>query len=136
MNPTKKLISRSDYLLAEGLEELHRQSQEWLETVAFWKDETRFFDSLLRQRREQVQDQAAYTGMLANLDRLHQMLFEYLAEELLAHEQLLSRIQRAEAGLADADYRDEHRRLAGKMEVFGADFREFKKMVFGYARNW
>lgn len=136
MNPTKKLISRSDYLLAGGLEDLHRQSQEWLETVAFWKDETRFFDTLLRQRREQVQDQAAYTGMLSNLDRLHQMLFEYLVNELKAHEQLLSRIQQAEAGLADADYRDDHRRLAGKMEVFGADFREFKKMVFGYARNW
>lgn len=39
----KKLISRTDYLLPEKLEGLHAQSSQWLETIAFWKDETRFF---------------------------------------------------------------------------------------------
>lgn len=136
MEVTKKLITRTDYLLAGGLEELHRQSLEWLESVAFWMDETRFFETLLNTRRETVSDQAAYTGMLANLDRLHQMLFEYLADEIRQHEAMLSRILKGDSGIADSEYRAAHRRLAGKMDVFGTDFREFKRMVFGYARTW
>ena len=133
---TKKLVSRSDYLLPQGLEELHDQSREWLETVAFWKDETRFFSGLLQRHQYEIPKSEGYTRLLKNLDHLHEMLYDYLAEEILAHERLLSRIEKAEPGLADADYRDEHRSLTEKMKVFESDFREFKKMVFGYARKW
>lgn len=136
MTATKKLIARTDYLLASGLEDLHRQSLEWLETVAFWKDETRFFENILTQRRQEVPEQLAYTELLGNLDRLHQMLYEYLWDEIREHERFLSRIQKGETRAADAEFREAHRRLTGKMEVFGSDFREFKKMVFGYARKW
>ena len=133
---TKKLVTRTDYLLPQGLDELHEQSREWLETIAFWKDETRFFSSLLKRHQYEVPKEEGYTRLLKNLDRLHEMLFDYMADEILAHERLLSRIEKGEPGLADADYRDPHRRLGEKMRVFESDFREFKKMVFGYARKW
>src|ERR1017187_5287217 len=34
-------------LLEEGLDILHRQSQEWLSDVAFWKDEVSFYYALV-----------------------------------------------------------------------------------------
>lgn len=133
---TKKLVARSDFLLPQSLEDFHFQSREWLETLAFWKDEIRFFQILLKQRGEFVQDLSDFPGLLGNLDTLHQNLFDYLTEEILAHERLLSRAVKGEKGISDADYRDTHRKLGTKMQVFGADFRKFKKMVYGYARKW
>ena len=112
------------------------QSREWLDTLSFWKDEIRFFQGLLKERREAVKDLSDYPALLDNLDKLHQHLFDYLTEEILAHERLLSRTIKGEAGVSDADYREAHRKLGSKMQIFGADFREFKKMVFGYARKW
>ncbi len=132
----KKLTARTDYLLPQSLEGLHIQSQEWLDTVAFWKDETRFFGNLLKGRKEGASDGTNYSKLLQNLDKLHELLYDYLEEEIQSHERLLSRIEKGEAGLADSDYRVQHQRLSDKVRVFGADFREFKRMVFGYARKW
>ena len=123
---TKKLVSRTDYLLSGGLEELHQESKEWLETIAFLKDETRFFEKLLAGRVVETYPDNAYS----------QILFEYLSEEIIRHEKLLSRINKREPGIADYNYREQHRKLKGKIELFLKDFREFKKMVFGYAKKW
>lgn len=132
----KKLTARTDYLLPQSLEGLHTQSLEWLDTVAFWKDETRFFGNLLKGRSAEASDRTNYSKLLQNLDKLHELLYDYLEQELQSHERLLSRIEQGETGLADSDYRDQHRKLSDKLRVFGADFREFKRMVFGYARKW
>ena len=133
---TKKLISRSDYLLPQSLGDLHHESGEWLDTLAFWKDETRFFADLLEWKSKRRPGQSEYTGLLKNLDKLHQSLFDFLSEEILAHERLLKRALSGESGLADSDYRDAHRKIGRKMQVFEADFRAFKKTVFDFARNW
>lgn len=133
---TKKLESRADYLLPQSLEGLHLQSRDWLDTIAFWKDETRFFGELLKKRESELEDENEYPKLLGNLDSLHDMLFDYLAEEIQDHERLLSKIEAGADGIADSDYREQHAHLVQKMQVFASDFREFKKMVFGYARKW
>lgn len=133
---TKKLASTTDYLLPQSLEGLHYESRKWLDTIAFWKDETRFFASMLERQQEAVPEGADYAEMLRNLDRLHEMLFEYLTDEIMEHERLLSQIEKGAEGIADNAYRQQHRQLADKMEVFTEDFRKFKQMVFGYARKW
>ena len=133
---TKKLASTTDYLLPQSLEGLHYESRKWLKTIAFWKDETRFFASMLEKQQEAVPEGADYPEMLRNLDRLHEMLFEYLNDEIMEHERLLSDIEKGTEGIADNVYREQHRQLTEKMEVFTEDFRKFKMMVFGYARKW
>lgn len=133
---TKKLTTSNDYLLPQSLESLHRESRQWLETIGFWKDETRFFATLLRKQEKTAFEGADYNEMLRNLDRLHEMLYDYLADEIKEHERLLSHIEKGEEGFADNTYRDQHQQLANKMEVFARDFRKFKLMVFGYARKW
>ena len=132
---TKNLPYTFDYLLPESLEGLHRESVEWLQTVAFWQDETRFFRSLLEGAQIAKPKGMDPSEMLRDLERLHQMLFEYLAEEIREHEHLLSRIEKGAQGIADEKYRDTHRSLKEKMTRFTADFRAFKTLVFSYAKD-
>lgn len=125
-NPKTKLI------LGAGLDVLHQESREWLETIAFWKDETKFFANLLHRKEANT---SAYGQMLVNLDKIHNDLFDYLAIEITEHEQLLSRLIKGEKGLSDWDYREKHGSLNESMNLFKDDFRELKKMVFGYAKK-
>ena len=133
---TKKLATSSDYLLPQSLEGLHQESSQWLDTVAFWKDETKFFAALLEKQEKEGPGTYDYSEMLRNLDRLHEMLYDYLNDEILEHERLLSQIEKGAGGMDDNTYREQHRQLSEKMEVFSKDFRKFKMMVFGYARKW
>ncbi|MEZ4970643.1 MAG: hypothetical protein R2814_13495 [Flavobacteriaceae bacterium] len=123
---------KKEVLLGEGLNALHRESREWLNTVAFWKDEARFFKDLLDKEKVDASD---YGQMLQYLDKIHETLFDYLAEDIVAHESLLSRLIEGKKGLADQDYREKHTILRGQMDLFTKDFIEFKKMVFGYTKK-
>ena len=134
MNATRT-NPKTDFLLGAGLDILHQESSEWLETIAFWKDETRFFANLLHRKEIAQQDKSEYGKMLHNLDKIHENLFDYLADDILEHEKLLSRLHKGVKGLADGDYREKHRSLKQRMDLFTRDFREFKKMVFGYAKK-
>jgi hypothetical protein len=129
---TKESNPKRDLLLGAGLDVLHQESREWLETIGLWKDETKFFANLLDKK---VAKDSEYGNMLKYLDKTHASLFDYLVDDIIAHEKLLSRLHKGEKGLADADYRDEHRRLYESMVLFENDFKEFKKMVFGYAKK-
>ncbi|WP_291871004.1 hypothetical protein [Maribacter sp.] len=120
-------------LLGAALDVLHQESKEWLETIAFWKDETKFFADLLNKNKEQASE---YGKMLKNLDKIHENLFDYLEDDIMEHEKLLSRLYKDEKGLSDWDYREKHRSLGERINLFTNDFREFKKMVFGYAKKF
>ncbi|MFT6796847.1 MAG: hypothetical protein ACJART_001993 [Maribacter sp.] len=120
-------------LLGAGLNVLHQESREWQETIAFWKDETKFFADLLRRKETK---ESEYGEMLKNLDKIHENLFDYLADDIMGHERLLSRLMQGEKGLSDGEYREKHRKLGDRIELFTTDFREFKKMVFGYAKKF
>jgi hypothetical protein len=123
---------KTELLLGAGLNVLHQESQEWLDTIAFWKDETRFFADLLNKKEIK---ESEYGKILKNLDKVHETLFDYLADDIVAHEKLLARLQKGEKGISDAKYRDQHRKLNERMKIFTTDFKEFKKMVFGYAKK-
>ena len=91
---------------------------------------------MLKKQNQEVPEGADYSEMLRNLDRLHEMLYEYLSDEILEHERLLSDIEKGTEGIADNTYREQHRQLREKMDVFTRDFRKFKMMGFGYAKKW
>lgn len=122
-------------LLGIGLDQLHRESQEWIDSVEFWKDELHFLDVILRKKINDGTDQM-FTELLGNMGKVHYHLFTYLIKDIYAHEKLLARLVKGEKGLADADYRNAHKELNGKMDLFAKDFKEFKKMVFGYAKKF
>ncbi|MDW5290887.1 hypothetical protein [Formosa sp. PL04] len=132
---TKTLNPKTELLLGAGLDVLHFESQEWLDTIAFWKDETRFFEELLTNKKAQNEKQETFAKMLTTLDKIHKDLFEDLEESILKHERLLSRIELGKKGLSDGNFREEHREIKGRMATFSSDFRSFKKIVFDYAKE-
>tara|TARA_R110000868_G_scaffold136879_1_gene350026 strand:- start:3908 stop:4306 length:399 start_codon:yes stop_codon:yes gene_type:complete len=124
--------SKKALMLAEALDALHQESREWLNTIAFWQDEAKFFTDLLD--KEQIKA-SEYGQMLQYLDKIHETLFNYLVEDIVAHEKQLSRLVSGDKEVSDRDYREKHITLKEQMELFTNDFREFKKMVFGYAKK-
>ena len=132
---TETLNPKTELLIGAGLDVLHFESEEWLSNIAFYKDETRFFADLIEKRKTNDAVQTAYGQILENLDTVHKELFDYLENDIVEHEKLLSRLELGEKGLADADYRDKHRQLKQRMEGFTNNFRQFKKMVFGYVKS-
>lgn len=122
-------------LLGAGLDVLHFESREWIETINFWKDEIKFFDNLLNKKVYINKSNQEYAEMLKSLDKIHQDLFNDFEDSIIAHEKMLSRIHKGEKGLSDGEYREKHRRLLGRMETFKTDFHQFKKIVFSFAKN-
>jgi hypothetical protein len=126
---------KAQYLLGAGLDVLHFESREWLDTLDFYKDEVRFFEDLLNKKEISKNNNADYEKMLKNLDKIHKDLFDDLEESIMKHEQLLSRIELAEKGLSDNDYREKHQHIYNKMNTFSNDFKTFKKIVFDYSKR-
>ena len=123
---------KTELLLGASLTVLHQESREWLDTVDFWRDEVKFFATILDKREVKKSE---YGRMLNHLDKVHENLFDYLTEDIKRHENLLARLERGEKGISDGEYREEHRRLHGSMVLFENDIKEFKKMVFGYVKK-
>jgi hypothetical protein len=132
---TKLLYSKKQYLLGAGLDVLHFESREWLETIAFWKDEVKFFDHLLRKKEVSENKNLEYEKMLMNLDEIHIDLFQDLENSIVEHEQLLSRIELGEKGLSDNDYREKHSVILSRINTFTKSFKSFKRIVFEYAKG-
>ncbi|MDB9720465.1 hypothetical protein OAA67_01180 [Winogradskyella sp.] len=128
------LNPKEQFLLGAGLDVLHFESKEWLNTTAFWKDEVNFFGDLLKRKESSKKNNPDIAKMLKDLGKIHKDLFEDLEDSIREHERLLSRIERNEKGLSDHDYREKHKRINNRIAVFESDFKSFKKIVFDYVK--
>ena len=126
---------KTEFLLGAGLDVLHFESKEWINTVAFWKDETKFFADLLKKKESADENKQEYGSMLKELDKIHADLYEDLAEDITNHEKFLARLEKGEKGLSDSDYRDKHRQIKFQMERFETDFQRFKRVIFQHMKN-
>lgn len=132
---TAILNPKAQFLLGAGLDILHFESKEWLETIAFWKDEIRFFENLLNKKAAFENTKSEFTNMLKNLDKIHLDLFEDLKDSIVEHERLLSRIVKGEKGVSDAHYREKHHNLFLRINTFKSDFKAYKQIIFDYSKN-
>lgn len=126
---------KQQFLLGAGLDILHFESREWLDSIAFWKDEIRFFDELLKRKETSKNNDPDFEQMLKSLNKIHKDLFDDLEDRIIAHERLLARLEKGEKGLSDAHYRSQHQNLFLKMNTFTNDFKSFKKIVFDHERQ-
>jgi hypothetical protein len=126
---------KTDVLLGTGLNDLQIESKEWLKTIAFWKDEIRFFTNLLKEKETKESAKSELGSILKSLDKIHADLFDYMSQDIMRHESLLARLQKGEKGLADIDYRNQHNKVKSTMDKFEIEFRDFKKLVFDYAKE-
>ncbi|ARV14793.1 hypothetical protein [Polaribacter sp. SA4-12] len=132
---TEVLNPKSALLLEAGLNVLHFESQEWLGTIDFWKDEIKFFDILLKKKEPQEDHQKDFRKILEDLEGIHVNLFKYMENDIIAHEKILSRLQKNEKGVSDSIYRENHRKLMVRMDSFKNEFLKFKKIVFKFVKN-
>ncbi|QNK77114.1 hypothetical protein H7F37_13500 [Winogradskyella sp. PAMC22761] len=121
---------KEQFLLGAGLDVLHFESREWLNTIDFWKDEVRFFEDLLKRKETSNKNKPEYENMLVNLNKIHSDLFDDLEDSIVKHEHLLSNIELSKDGLSDDSYREKHLRIHSEMETFTKDFKAFKRVVF------
>ncbi|RMG82034.1 MAG: hypothetical protein D6714_11965 [Bacteroidetes bacterium] len=114
---------------------MHHESLEWLDTIAFWKDEMKFFDKLLHMSEPIEANLKRHRQLLEDLENLQKDLYDQLEQDVIDHEKLLARLLKAERGYADQDYREKHRRLKNRMETMMNDFKTFKRTVFEYVKS-
>ena len=126
---------KTTFLLGAGLDVLHQESREWLETTSFWEDEMKFIDKLLHRSEPLGDDLRLHKEMMENLHNLHDDFLNQLTEDVVEQEKFLTRLEKREKGLADWDYREMHRRLQQRMDIMRRDFRVFKKVLFGYVKK-
>ena len=125
-NPIRALI------WAAGLHVFRQASREWLEAIAFSKAQTIYFTTALSKKETLVSE---YGKMFKNLAAVHEILFDYVTDDIKKHEQMLSFLYQRGKGISDWDYHEKHRVLKDKIHLFAKVFEEFKKMVFGYVKK-
>ena len=114
---------------------LHHESKEWLETIAFWKEEMQFFHKLLHLQDPLNKSDQIYRGLLDDLEKIKSSIFTELQADVIEHERMLSKLERNEKGLSDSDYRELHSNILEKMETMTGYFKKFKKVVFGFVKD-
>ena len=124
--------STSEYLLSAGIETLHQQTMEWLEDVAFWRDEAAFLYSLeISKTMKEIPVKAK-----DKLDKLNNELIQIASDDI---DNLYNKIEAHEAYLDqlitskredEETYREKHEELASEVIKLGARLRALKKDIF------
>jgi hypothetical protein len=129
INPKREL------LLGAGLDVLHFESREWLSKIEFWKDELRFFNTLLMKNKSSKEKNTIYEDMLIMLDDLQTDSFEMLKGNITSHDNLLSAMIKSVNTISDESYREKHRVIQNQISSFESDFNAFKKLVFKHEKS-
>lgn len=123
---------KTTYLLEAGLGVLHAQSNEWLNEIAFWKDESAFFYTLI------VGKTSAFVPITAknNIEKIEKELISItgqdlddLQKEVEQHEVFLNDLLESKY-LSEESYRKRHEVLTFKIYKFERRFKELKNEIF------
>lgn len=125
------------YLLEAGLEILHEQSIDWMNEIAFWRDETAFLYSLLVTKT--LKSDPADTN--DQLKKTENQLIDITGDELnelekkvKEHEKILSYLVQCQDN-EQGNYRETHQNLMQLMDSFHARIKELKKDIFKIVEN-
>jgi len=131
-NPTN-----NPFILDAPLQVLHNASTEWLRDIEFWKDEVAFFYTLLR-RKAQLDKAALRTEEAKQVEKhlIHVSVnsLDALQRDTLSHERFLARILE-KPELDENLYRDQHHKLAARINAFAEEFRTMKKKIFEISKD-
>lgn len=126
---------KTQFLLGASLDILHHESTEWLGNIAFWKDELKFFDKLLKKKNPIEENKYTYLNMLELLEKIHGDFINQLEIDVKEHENMLAKLEQNKAGQSDWDYREKHRQIKNRIEIMTNEFRSFKRVIFEYVKN-
>ena len=126
---------KNTFLLGASLNILHQESKEWMDAIEFWKDETKFFDSLLHKKKPEDEDKELHAQLIVSLKNVSLDLLEELEDDVKEHEKLLARLMKESKGISDWEYRESHRKLKKRFDKINEDFNSFKKLIFPYVKS-
>ena len=121
-------VSTNRYILQPALIQKHKDSIDWLSSVAFWKDELSFFSKVLGDHSTDHQNinfkmQLDHFEHLINYYRFE--VTEQLREKLIAHEMHLARMLRNHDE-SDLIYFREHDAVMDALRSFQTSMDELK----------
>jgi hypothetical protein len=123
-------------LLEEGVDELHRESQQWLSDLAFWKDEVAFYDGLIvRKTLHKIpsKEKDVVTQIEGDLIRITGGELEQLQQDVELHEYYLSQLLRSFRP-DEEPYREKHKTIKIRVQDFEKKFKELKTRIFKLTR--
>ena len=126
---------KNQFLLGAGFDVLHQESREWLEAIAFWKDETKFFHKLVYGIEPLEKDKQEKREILKDLEDIHSRLYDNFEQAIIRHESFLAKILADKKGYADSAYQTKHLDLKSRFEKLEKEFREWKSIVFKYIES-
>jgi|SRR6185312_16661170 len=129
--------STTAYLLDSGIETLHQQSVEWLEDIAFWRDEAAFLYALeVSKTRKEVPVKTK-----DKLEKINNELIKVSAGELdslydkvEAHERFLDRLISSKRE-DEESFRETHKQIGEEIIKFGQRFRALKRDIFDIVKK-
>jgi len=124
----------TEFLLREGLMDLHKTSKQWVSDVDLWKLELDFFQKLLDSNAGRVTTyQGKKTiGHLQNLITYYQgELLDEFAKAVRKHEKYLNKIITGEEP-GEESYRVKHDIIDDKISSFKDGYKDYKKEFFHF----
>lgn len=123
---------KTTYLLEAGIEVLHAQSNEWLNEIAFWRDESAFFYTLIVSKTLKFVPINAKNTLKKIEEELISITGEdlnNLQKEVEQHETFLNDLLESKY-LSEASYRQRHEELTFKFYRFERRFKDLKNEIF------
>ncbi len=128
-------IQGTEILLKDTPMEIrYQESKEWLDTLTFKQEEMAFLGDLLINKILQKGMRSEYGQMIEDLGKIHRNLFDYLEDDIIAHEKLLATSVRAHK-YPKPEAHTQHHTLKERMKLLTEDLRAFKKTVFKHVKN-
>ena len=134
----KKPFSKTAYLKQISLEDLHRESRNWLSTLEFWQQEVAFmlhlvevhFISFVTNDKENT-----LQPLLVKINRLGQRVLETQSDRIEGHEAELAVIIKSPFVNNDNAYRQQHEILAKEMTELENRHRKLKAELVRIAKE-
>jgi hypothetical protein len=126
-----------DYLLDASLEFLHKESEEWLNTVSFWRDEMAFYYILIARnipKEIPVKSKELKAGIEDEITKIDTGELDYIQNSIEQHEWFLGRLLDSE-NIDEHLYRERHEELLLQIQKFENRIKRLKKDIFSLERS-
>lgn len=124
------------FSLQVSLDDLHRESKEWINEIEFWDVELTFLEKLLKsdspllERDDQLEEKEHFEKLI---NYYKTGLLTDIKEKIKLHESDLKNLLDENIEQNEEKYRTAHLGLSHKISTFEEEFRELKKEFYQYS---
>ena len=119
-----------EFSLDHGIDQMHRESEQWMSAINFWKLELKFFQKLLDLHAHK------FVGIVdkKKIDHFQNLITYYTGElldvffkEVRQHEKLLAETIMRDAEFDEGQYIVLHGTVGSRINSFATEYRMYKK---------